>query len=145
MAWTLAAVSIAAAATAMVVLVRAGEFPISRPTKVRQQCLGGAAGIAILIPIGLGLEQPENRDLTSIGAYLLAYVLPWGMTLAATAFVRRELAVVALATGLVVIVVVWIAPPMVDLVLGNGHRVGVWAAAAFYIGRLSAERRDRTT
>ena len=72
------------------------------------------------LPILLAVGDPYARDVTSLGAIVLLWSLPWGGALAPTAWLPRAAAV---ATALTVAVSAASAYPNYELVLVEHHWV----------------------
>jgi hypothetical protein len=69
--------------------------------------------VAVSLPVLLAIGDPDGHDLTSLGAFALAFSLPWGGSLALTAWLPRAAAV---ATGLTVAVSATLAYPDYEVV-----------------------------
>ena len=80
--------------------------------------LGVGALVAVLLPIVLAVGGPDTRDVTSLGAFALLWSLPWGLSLALSAWLVRPAAVTIGATVAVTSVTGY---PHYELVLFNSH------------------------
>ena len=80
--------------------------------------LAGLA-VAVLVPAGIAATSAEMRDVTSVGAMLLSYGLPWGVGLVAAGWLPRGPALAAALAVSGSVALGLAGPQMVDLVLGR--------------------------
>jgi len=114
---SLAILGAAAAIVAVLSLLRVlaatrRPLPTGISTAGRISVIAGAV-VAVSLPLLLAIGDPYAHDKTSLGAFALAWSLPWGGALALTAWLPRAAAV---ATGLTVAVSAASAYPDYELV-----------------------------
>jgi hypothetical protein len=92
------------------------------PPPVRAASVTVAIALAVSVPFLVGVGRPGSHDLTSRGAFVVLWSLPWGGVLALTGWLPRAAAV---AIGLTVAVSAVSAYPTCDIVNVAHHVIPV--------------------
>lgn len=79
-------------------LVSERAFPIRATARDGLLFGGTGALILLMLPLGIGEGVPELLDLTSLGAFLLIYSAPIGLTVLGAAWLARRLRLTAIAS-----------------------------------------------
>lgn len=132
--------ALVAAVAALAWLHRSGALSAAVPRLARVLALIGAVVMVIMIPPLVGMGSNETMDATSLGAFALIYALPWGVSLALTAFLNRQATMGVLAVIIASAVCTIALPAMPDLVFGTAVPAGVFGLA---IGSLALVMRFR--
>jgi hypothetical protein len=147
-----ATVAALAAIFAMLALLhllwRAGRLDgsLTCPAPVRAASVAVALAVAVSVPFLVGLGRLASHDLTSRGAFVMLWSLPWGGVLALTGWLPRA---PAIAIGLTVAVCAVSAYPACDIVNVQHHVIPVLVGvvAGLLVAGLHAAtgRPDRAT
>ena len=133
LAGLLALAGFVAVVVCLAVLVGARAFPVpARPLVLWPSVVAGGVFL-VAVPVLVGRGDPETTDVSSLGAFALLYGVPWGLSVAATAWMVRHTAVAVLAAVLGSTLVVAVTKPMVDIVFTSPTSVFVSAAAAVVV------------
>jgi hypothetical protein len=144
---TIAILGAVAAGVAVLTLLRV--LAVSRRTQaegistVGRVSVAVGAFVAVSLPLLLAIGDGDGHDLTSLGAFALAWSLPWGGALALTAWLPRAAAV---ATGLTVAVSAVSSYPDYDLVRVDHNWVAVLVGviSGLLVAALWSTSEDRT-
>ena len=146
LAGLLALAAFVAVVVCLAVLVGAGAFPVpARPLVVWSSVVVGGVLLAT-VPVLVGRGDPETMDVSSLGAFALVYGVPWGLSVAASAWMVQRTAVAVLAAVLGSTLLAAATKPMVDIVFTSPTSAFVSASAAVVVvlavrGLLGSERR----
>ena len=148
LAGLLALAAFVAVVVCLAVLVGARAFPVpARPLVVWSSVVVGGVLLAT-VPVLVGRGDPETMDVSSLGAFALVYGVPWGLSVAASAWMVQRTAVAVLAAVLGSTLLAAATKPMVDIVFTSPTSAFVSASAAVVVvlavrGLLGSERRGR--
>jgi hypothetical protein len=98
LAWIIGIAGTIATVAAIAQLVGAEAFPVRTSVRDAIPFVGVGTLIVLLLPFGIAEGDSELQDLTSIGAFVLIYSAPIGLTVAGAAWVLRSLRVTAIAS-----------------------------------------------
>jgi hypothetical protein len=101
LAWVIAIAGTVAGASAIAQLVLLKVFPVRSPGRTMLLLGGIGALVLLLLPLGIAAGDPGLRDVTSLGAFVLLYSGPIGVTVIATAWLSERLRTAALASSTV--------------------------------------------
>lgn len=96
----------------------------------RASCALVGGGVVVLLPVGVALVDHDARDLTSTGAVLLVYGLPWGASLVAAGWLPRPAGLATTATVALSAGCATVGPQMWSLVADSARPVFAGALAA---------------
>ena len=133
LAGLLALAAFVAVVVCLAVLVGAGAFPCLLGPWSCGRRSSWVASSWRRFPCWWGAADPETMDVSSLGAFALLYGVPWGLSVAASAWMVRRTAVAVLAAVLGSTLLVAATKPMVDIVFTSPTSVFVSAAAAVVV------------
>ncbi len=145
LAIVLAVTGLVGATISLVLLVRLQAFPVRGTGPARSLGLALGVAVIVLVPLALGIDSAENRDVKSLAAYALLYGLPFGIPLAATGWLDRGPAVVAAATVAVSSVLAMLPDGIVNATLPQLGLGLATVAALAVIGFRVRDARESTS
>ena len=98
LAWVLGFAGTIATLASIGQLVSARAFPIRTSVTDALPLVGVGALIVLMLPFGIAEGDSELQDLTSLGAFVLIYSAPIGLTVACTAWLLPRLRLTAIVS-----------------------------------------------